>query len=246
MHDISYRRHRFPGEIISHAVWFDYRFKLSYRDIEELLAERGIDVSCETVHRWCAKFGAAYAKRLPVVLDKPSTTWHIDEVLVRIAGKQMYLWRLVDDEGEVLDVLLQTRRNKRAATRFLRRTLKTRGCAPAEIVNDKWRPTAASIQETIPSVDHVTGKRLKNRAENSHQPTRRRERKLQRFKTAKSAQRLLSTFTAFYNRFNVQRHLLSRKIMREYREQAMVAWMGVVAARASCALNESKRGSVFD
>ena len=229
MHDISYRRHRFPGEIICHAVWLYYRFTLSYRDIEELLAERGIDVSYETVRRWCAKFGAAYAKRLRATRGKSSTTWHIDEVFVRIAGKQMYLWRLVDDEGEVLDVLLQTRRNKRAATRFLRRTLKKRGCAPVEIVSDKWRPTAASIQETVPSVDHMTGKWLNNRAENSHQPMRRRERKLQRFKTAKPAQRFLSTFTAFYNHFNIQRHLLSRKTMREYREQAMVAWNGVVA-----------------
>ena len=168
MHDISYRRHRFPGEIICHAVWLYYRFTLSYRDIEELLAERGIDVSYETVRRWCAKFGAAYAKRLRATRSRPSTTWHIDEVFVRIAGKQMYLWRLVDDEGEVLDVLLQTRRNKRAATRFLRRTLKKRGCAPAEIVSDKWHPTAASIQETVPSVDHLTGKWLNNRAENSH------------------------------------------------------------------------------
>lgn len=229
MHDISYRRDRFPGEFISHAVWLYYRFTLSYRDIEELLAERGIDVLYETVRRWCAKFGAAYAKRRRVVRDKPSTTWHIDEVFVCIAGKQMYLWRLVDDEGEVLDVLLQTRHNKRAATRFLRRTLNKRGCAPAEIVSDKWRPTAASIQKAMSSVDHVTGKWLNNRAENSHQPTRRRERKLQRFETAKSAQRFLSTFTAFYNHFNIQRHLLSRKTMRNCREQATVAWKGVVA-----------------
>jgi putative transposase len=224
MNNISYRRHRFPPVIIAHAVWLYYRFTLSYRDIEDLFAERGIDVSYETIRRWCWKFGAAYASRLRNTRGRPSTTWHIDEVFVRIAGKQMYLWRLVDDEGEVLDVLLQARRDTNAAIGFLRRTIRKHGCVPAEIVSDKWRPTGAAVRDTVPGVSHVTGGRLNNRAENSHQPTRRRERKQQRFKSARSAQRFLSTFSAFYNQFNIQRHLLSRSTMRWYRDHSFAGW----------------------
>lgn len=121
MKPISYSSHRFPPEIIQHAVWLYFRFTLSYRDVEDLLAERGIDVSYETIRRWVEKFGRQYAKRLRAKRPRPSSTWHIGEVFLKIGGKQHYLWRAVDDEGEVLDVLLQSRRNKVAAEKFLRR-----------------------------------------------------------------------------------------------------------------------------
>ena len=205
MKHISYRRHHFPPIIIQHAVWLYFRFSLSFRDVEDLLAERGIDVSYETIRRWAKKFGQQYAKQLRLRRPKPSSKWHIDEVFLKIGGKQFYLWRAVDDEGEVLDILLQWRRNKVATVKFLRRIIKRHQATPDVVVTDKWRATMAAVKDIMPSKCHLVGKRLNNRAENSHQPTRRRERKQQRFKTSRSAQQFLSTFTAFYNHFNNQR-----------------------------------------
>jgi len=175
MDNISYRRHRFPPVIIQHAVWLYFRFSLRYRDVEDLLAERGIDVSYETIRRWAEKFGKSYAQSLRRIRPKPGTTWHIDEVFLKICGKQMYLWRAVDDEGEVLDILLQSRRNTAAATKFLRRTIKRHQATPHIVVTDKWRPSMSATREVLPCTLHIVGKRLNNRAENSHQPTRRRE-----------------------------------------------------------------------
>ena len=191
------RRHRFHPSIIQTAVRLTYRFRLSHRDVEELLARRGIDVSFETVRRWCLKFGPLYARRMRRKRSRPYSVWHIDEVFLKIAGRHHYLWRAVDAEGEVLDVLLQSRRNKAAAVRFIRKSMRRTDSVPTTVVTDKWRPTMAAVRIALPSAEHVFGKRLNNRAENSHQPTRRRERKLQRFKSAKSAQRFLSTHAAF-------------------------------------------------
>ena len=224
-----YRRHRFDPSIIQTAVRLYHRFTLSYRDVEELLAERGIDVSFETVRRWCLKFGPIYASRMRRRRDRPFSVWHIDEVFVKIAGRQHYLWRAVDVEGEVLDVLLQSCRNKAAAVRFLRKSMKQTASVPTTIVTDRWRPTIAALRETLPSAEHVVGKRLNNRAENSHQPTRRRERKMQRFKSLRSAQRFLSTHAAFYNHFNIQRHLISRRTMKRFRAQVLGAWAELTA-----------------
>lgn len=228
MKPISYSRHRFPPVIIQHAVWLYFRFSLSYRDVEDLLSERGIDVSYETIRRWVDKFGQEYAQRLRAKRPRPSSTWHIDEVFLKIGGKQFYLWRAVDDEGEVLDILLQSRRNKAAATKFLRRIIKRHQMTPNVIVTDKWRASMSAAQDIMPSTRHLVGKRLNNRAENSHQPTRRRERKQQRFKSVKSAQRFLSTFTAFYNHFNIQRHLISRSMMKQFRTDVMNSWSATV------------------
>lgn len=230
MRIISYRRHRFPPSIIQYAVWLYYRFTLSYRDIEDLLAERGIDASYETIRRWCLKFGPAYAQRLRVHRTKPCRTWHIDEVFVRITGKQMYLWRAVDAEGAVLDVLLQSKRDTAAAIKFLRKAMKRSGISPSMIVSDNWRPIAAAIRSIVPSAEHLTGNRLNNRAENSHQPTRRRERIQQRFKSPGSAQRFLSTHAAFYNHFNIQRHLITRKTMNLFRAESFHAWNAATGA----------------
>ncbi len=223
-----YLRHRFHPTIIQIAVRLYYRYTLSYRDIEEILAERGIDVSYETVRRWCQKFGLLFARRMRVPRGGTDTRWHIDEVFLKIGGRQFYLWRAVDAEGEVLDVRLQPRRDSAAAKKFLRRTMSRVATRPTEIVSDKWRPTSVAVRTLFPDISHVVGKRLNNRAENSHLPTRRRERKQQRFKSARSAQRFLSIHAAFYNHFNIQRHLLARKSMKQFRIETLEAWSALV------------------
>ena len=204
MVQLSYRRHRFPAEIIQHAIWLYLRFTLSYRDVEELLAERGLDVSYETVRRWVQKFGPAIARRLRQRRPRPSDHWHLDEMVVRIAGKRMYLWRAVDHEGEVLDMLVQRRRDSRAALRLMRKLLKRQGFVPKLLVTDKLRSYAAAFRRLRLTCRHEQGLRKNNRAENSHQAVRRRERKLQRFKSARSAQRFLSMHAAVHNTFNLQ------------------------------------------
>ena len=226
----SYRRHRFPVEIIQHAVWLYFRFPLSFRDVEDLLAERGIDVSYETVRRWSVKFGLSYAKRLRRSHPPADERWHLDEMFVSINGKTMYLWRAVDCEGEVLDVLVQSRRNKKAALKLLRKLLKAQGFVPIKVVTDKLPSYRAALESLGMKRNHVTGGRSNNRAENSHLPIRQRERRMQRFKSAGSAQRFLSTHAAIYNTFNVQRHLISRRTLRQFRSAAMERWQDVTAA----------------
>ena len=197
MPPFCYRRHRFPPEIIQHAIWLYLRFTLSYRDVEELLAERGLDISYETVRRWVLKFGPAIARRPRQRRPRPSGCWHLDEMVVRIAGVRMYLWRAVDDEGEVLDMLVQRRRDTRSALRLMRKLLKKQGFVPKILVTDKLRSYANALLRL--TCRHEQGLRQNNRAENSHQPVRRRERKLQRFKSARSAQRFLSMHGAVHN-----------------------------------------------
>ena len=147
MQKISYARYRFPPAIIQHAVWLYYRFPLSYRDVEDLLAERGIDVSCETVRRWALKFGQAYARRLRTTRPRPDVRWHLDEVFVSIASKRMYLWRAVDSEGEVLDILVQSRRNKKAALKVIRKLLKKQGFVPDTFITDKLPSYGAALKD---------------------------------------------------------------------------------------------------
>ena len=230
MAQLSYRRHRFPAEIIQHAIWLYLRFTLSYRDVEELLAERGLEVSYETVRRWVLKFGATVAQRLRRRRPRPSDRWHLDEMVVRIAGRRMYLWRAVDHEGEILDMLVQRRRNKRAALRLLRKLLRKHGVAPKLVVTDKLRSYGAAFRDLRLTCRHDQGLRKNNRAENSHQVVRRRERKMQRFKSAASAQRFLSMHAAVHNTFNHQRHLISRSTLRIFRAEAAAQWLDAVAA----------------
>jgi transposase-like protein len=182
MAPLCYRRHRFPPEIIQHAIWLYLRFTLSYRDVEELLAERGLDISYETVRCWVLKFGPTIARRLRQRRPRPSDRWHLDEMVIRIAGVRMYLWRAVDHEGEVLDMLVQRRRDTRAALRLMRKLLKKQGFPPKLLVTDKLRSYASAFRQLGLSCPHEQGIRRNNRAENSHQPVRRRERKVQRFK----------------------------------------------------------------
>jgi len=202
----SYAGYRFPAEIISHAVWLYFRFPLSLRMVDELLAARGITVSHETIRQWALKFGQVFAnqirRRLPAAGDK----WHMDEVVLMIAGVKHWLWRAVDRDGTVLDILVQSRRDTRAAKRLLRKLLKRQCRAPRVMITDKLRSYAAAKRAVMPLVEHRKHKGLNNRAENSHQPTRRRERQMKRFKSPGQAQRLLSAHDGISNLFHLRRH----------------------------------------
>ncbi|WP_316980344.1 IS6 family transposase [Shumkonia mesophila] len=230
MTKISYKRHRFPPSVIQHAVWLYCRFTLSFRDVEDLFAERGLDISYESVRCWVLKFGTAYAGTIRSRRPRPDCRWHLDEVFVSIQGKKMYLWRAVDSEGEVLDILVQARRNKKAALKLIRKLLKKQGFAPSTVVTDKLRSYGAAFRDLGLTAHHETGPYENNRAENSHQPVRRRERKMQGFKSPGSAQRFLSIHSIIYNLFNTQRHLISRKTNRQFRDEAVSEWRRAAAA----------------
>lgn len=233
MQQISYKRHRFPSEVICQAVWLYYRFTLSLRDVEEVLAERGIDVSYETVRCWADKFGTAIAANIRRSRPRPGSVWHLDEMVVRINSKRMFMWRAVDNEGEVLDVLVQKRRNKRAALKLLRKLLRRQGYTPDGIVTDGLASYGAALEILGCRSRHRPGRlRDNNRAENSHLTVRRRERKMQRFKSQGQAQRFVSIHGAIANLFNVQRHLISRSTLRTFRATAMEGWIAASAAAA--------------
>jgi len=220
----TYKRHRFPSEIIQYAVWLYYRFNMSHRDIEDLLAERGIEVSYESIRLWCNKFGPQYARRLKRRHLGFADTFYMDEVFVKIQGKQQYLWRAVDQDGEVVDVFLQSRRDGTAAKRFFKRLIRNHGSEPRKIVTDKLRSYGVAHRELIPESIHDTTQYANNRAELSHQPTRVRERGMRRFKSTLQAQRFLSAHAAVYNLFNLGRHLVSAKHYRIFRENAFSSW----------------------
>jgi putative transposase len=218
-----YKRHRFPCDIIQYAVWLYHRFNMSYRDIEDLLAERGIEVSYESIRLWCNKFGPHYARQLKRKHQGYGDTFYIDEVFVKIRGQRKYLWRAVDQNGEVVDVFLQARRDSAAAKRFFKHLLRN-GTEPRNIVTDKLRSYGVAHRELIPESLHNTSQYANNRAELSHQPTRVRERGMRRFKSIQQAQRFLSTHAAVYNLFNLDRHLVSAKNYRILRDNAFASW----------------------
>jgi transposase-like protein len=230
MTTISFARHQFPPDIIRHAVWLYLRFTLSFRDVEDLLAERGLDVSYETIRRWVLKFGPLFAKELRRRRPRPTSKWHLDEMAVLIGGRRFWLWRAVDGEGEVLDLLVQWRRDARAAAKLMRRLLKKQGFAPDVLVTDKLRSYGAAKTRLSLSARHEQGLRKNNRAENSHLPVRRRERKMQRFKSPGSAQRFLAVHAVVHNTFNVQRNLVSRNTLRALRGEAFRIWQAATAA----------------
>jgi len=227
---ISYTGYRFPPEIIHRAIWLYLRFTLSFRDVEDLLAERGIAASYETIRRWVNHFGPMIAADLRRRRPKAHTIWHLDEVYLKIDGRMVYLWRAVDAEGEVLDVLVQAKRDKQAALKLMRKLLKKHGFVPDLLITDDLRSYGAAARDLGIEKHHQRGRWRNNRAENSHQPTRRRERKMQGFKSQGSAQRFLSTHAAVYNTFNVQRHLTSASTHRRFRAAAMNTWLTAVAA----------------
>ncbi|MGY3676705.1 transposase-like protein [Streptomyces sp. TE33382] len=228
----SYRGHRYPVEVISHCVWLYFRFPLSFREVEELMLQRGVIVSHETVRRWCMKFGQAYANGLRRRQPRPGDKWHLDEVFVKINGERKYLWRAVDADGTVLDILVQGRRDKAAARRFFRRLLKRIGAVPRVIITDKLRSYGAAHREVMPSVEHRSHKGLNNRAENSHQPTRQRERAMKGFRTVGGAQRFLAAFSGISPHFRPRRHLMTAVHYRAEMTIRFTIWDQVTGATA--------------
>jgi putative transposase len=228
-----YHRHRFPSEIISHCVWLYFRFALSFRDVEEMLAMRGVALTYETVREWCLKFGQTYANGLRRKSPRPGDQWHLDEVFLKINGRLHYLWRAVDQLGDVLDILLQSRRDKKAAKKFFRKLLKRLRYVPRVIITDKLRSYHAAIAEVLPGVEHLQHKYQNNRAENSHQPTRLRERVMRRFKSAGHAQRFLSAFGIITSHFRVGRHLYRASGYRELMKARFVLWQEVICVEVA-------------
>ena len=224
-----YKRHRFPSDIISYAVWLYHRFNLSHRDIEDLLAQRGITVSREAIRLWCIKFGAIYTRRLKRKHRGYGDTFNIDEVFVKINGIQHYLWRAVDQDGEVVDVFLQARRDGAAAKRFFKRLLRSNGGEPRKIVTDKLRSYGVAHRELIPEAIHSTELYENNRVEQSHEATRARERGMRKFKSIRQAQRFLDAHAAVHNLFNLGRHLVRAEHYRNLRMSAFTEWGRAVA-----------------
>ena len=225
----TYKRHRFPPDIISYAVSLYYRFNLSHRDIEDLLAERGITVSREAIRLWCTEFGAIYSRRLKRKHRGFGDTFYVDEVFVKINGKQHYLWRAVDQDGEVVDVYLQAKRDGAAAKRFFKRLLRSHDGEPRKIVTDKLRSYGVAHRELIPEVIHSTKRYENNRAEQSHEATRVRERGMRRFKSTRQAQRFLGAHAAVSNLFNLGRHKVRAQHYRDLRISAFTEWGRAVA-----------------
>ncbi|WPW27266.1 IS6 family transposase [Streptomyces atratus] len=216
--------------MISHCVWLYFRFPLSYREVEELVLQRGVIVSCETVRRWCRKFGQAYADGLRRRRPRPGDKWHLDEVFIRISGELKYLWRAVDQDGNVLDILVQGHRDKAAARRFFRKLMKKTRAVPRVVVTDKLRSYGAAHREVMPSVEHRSHKGLNNRAENSHQPTRQRERAMKGFHSVGGAQRFLSAFSGISPHFRPRRHLMTAPDHRAEMTVRFAIWDQVTGA----------------
>src|SRR5918911_2567938 len=220
----TYPGYRFPAEVIHHAIWLYHLFSLSLRDIELILAERGVVVSYESIRRWCLRFGAEFAAKLRRRRPRPGDTWHMDEVYLKINGELFYLWRAVDQHGVVLDILVQERRNATAAKRFFKRLLRGLKYKPRRLITDGLRSYDVAKREILPDVRHRTSRYLNNRAENSPRPTRRRERQMQRFKSPEQAQRFLSAHAVIYGLFRPRRHLMTAVEYRNARAKAFRIW----------------------
>lgn len=229
---ISYKHHRFPAEIIARAVWLYYRFPLSLRLVEEMLLERGIVVSYETIRRWGRKFGPAYAKQLRFKQPSHRDIWHLDEVVVSVGGKKHWLWRAVDQDGYVLDEIVQTRRNTTAAKRLLIRLLKKQGIKPKRMISDKLRSYGAAKRQLMPDVEHRSHKGLNNRAENSHVPLRKRERGMQGFRSPGGLQHFVSVFSSLRNLFVPSHNEKSATSIHIHRLKAMAEWKAVTQMAA--------------
>jgi putative transposase len=226
----TYKGFRFPIEIINYCVWLYSRFSLSYRDVELIVAERGITVSHKTIRQWYQTFGKEYAQKLRQKRGQPGDKWHIDEVFIKINGKTHYLWRAVDQNGMVLDILVTRRRNKAAAKRFFLKLLKGLKYEPRVIITDKLRSYGAALREVLPHVEHRQHKGLNNRAENSHRPTRRREKVMQKFKSMDHAQQFLSSFGLIYEHFKPKRHLMSATDYRQLMSVRLQDWREMTAS----------------
>lgn len=226
---VSYKRHRFPRELIAHAVWLYYRFPLSFRLVEEMLLELGIVVSYETIRRWSLKFGAAYARSLRRKKARPGDIWHLDEVRIVIRGQPHWLWRAVDQDGYVLDEILQTRRNTKAARRLLTRLLKQQGLRPMRMITDRLKSYGAARRKLGLSIRHLSHKGLNNRAENSHLSLRKRERVMQKFRSPGRCQRFVSVFYAIHNLFVPPASVTTALSRHIQRVRALAQWSNVAA-----------------
>jgi putative transposase len=231
----SYKGFWYPAEIISHCVWLYYRFPLSFREVQEMMLERGIVVSHETIRQWCAKFGQTYANGLRRRQPRPGDKGHLDEVYIKIAGKTHYLWRAVDQHGVVLDILVTSRRDARAATRFFRKLLTRLEYVPRVLVTDKLGSYGAARRRLIPRVEHRQSKYLNNRAENSHQPTRQWERAMRHFRSPGGAQRFLSAFSGISPHFRPRRHLLSAEDYRREMDTRFTTWTEITGTASAAA-----------
>ena len=219
-----YKNHRFPGEIMSHGVWLYYRFPLSYRDVQELLFERGIDVTHEALRQWCLQFGQDYANQLKQRRPRPGDKWHLAEVFLTINGQRHYLWRAVDQDDNVLDILVQSRRHKHAATKFVRKLLKGLQDVPRVIITDKRKSYGAAKRASLPGGEHRQSRYLNNRCEHSPRPTRQREYRMQGFKSAGHAQRFLSAYGPIAQHFRPGRHRLSAAEYRQEMQNRFESW----------------------
>src|SRR6266481_1720542 len=220
-------------EVIRLVVMMYVKYPLSLRNVEDLLAERGIDISHETVRFWWNRFGPMFAaeirkKRVALMRGYPQWRWHLDEAFVKVNGKLCYLWRAIDHEGHVLEAVVTAKRDKAAALKLLKRVMKKYG-RPRIIVTDRLRAYSAAMVEIRVADRHEVGRRLNNRAENSHQPFRRRERAMQRFRSVRTLQRFSSIHAQVHNHFNQERHLVTREIYKQRRSAAQAEWRGLAA-----------------
>jgi putative transposase len=230
---VSYKGFRFPAEVISHAVWLYHRFPLSYREVEELLLARGITVSHEAIRQWCDRFGPQYAAALRRRRSQAGDKWHLDEVFVKINGVRHYLWRAVDQDGNILDVLVQSKRDAKAAKRFMAKLMKKQCRVPRVLVTDKLKSYGTAHRKLMPSVEHRSHKGLNNRAENSHQPTRQRERAMKGFRSTGRTQRFLSVFSEISPHFRPHRHLLTATGYRTEMQHRFTVWNQITGVSAT-------------
>ena len=226
-HHPTYKRHRFPCEIISYAIWLYYNFNLSYRDVETILYQRGVIASYEAIRCWCLKFGHEYARRIRRQRPPTGDKWHIDEVFIKINGKTQYLYRAIDQYGQVLEIMVHPRRNQQAAIRFFRKLLVGCQYVPQVLITDKLRSYPVAQRKILPSVEHRQHTRLNNVIENSHRRVRKRERIVQRFKPNGSAQRFLSAFEIIYEHFHIKRHLMKASTYRQQRSSRFAIWQQI-------------------
>jgi len=224
MREGFYPGYRFPIEVISHAVWLYHRLCMSLREISDLLFKQGVVVSHETIRTWCDEFGPDFASQLKKRRARPGDRWHLDEMYIKICGQQKYLWRAVDQDGVELDILVTDKRDKKAAKRFFKRLLAGLGYEPTAVVADKLRSYSAALRDVLPNVKHVAHKSANMRAENSHRHVRKRERHLQKFKSAEHAQSFLSCYFPIRSYFCPRRHLLSALEYRSQMTSALKTW----------------------
>ena len=233
MGEVSYKGHRFPAEIIAHCVWLYHRLPLSFREVEELMLVRGVIVSYETIRQWCAKFGPVYAAGLRRRQPRPGDKWHLDEVFLTINGGRQFVWRAVDQDGNVLDILVQCRRDAKAAKRFFRKLLTKQCRVPRVLVTDKLRSYAVAHREVMPSVEHRQSRYLNNRAASAHQPARQRERAMKRFRTPSGAQRFLAVSSVISPHFRPRRHRLTADDYRTEITRRFAVWNEVTGLTAA-------------